>query len=80
MTSVRAAEGIEAKMKCPNCGARQLDIYVNQAILAFNGDLFEISLETVMWDDLSDCECFECKHMAQVIDFKPKVTQSEDPP
>ena len=80
MTSVRAAEGTEARMKCPNCGGKQLDIYVNQGRLVYNGDFFEISLDSVIWDDLSDCECFDCKHIAQVIDFKPKVTQSEDPP
>lgn len=80
MTSVRAAEGTEARMKCPNCGGKQLDIYVNEAILVFNVDYFEISLDSVMWDDFSDCECYDCKYMAQVKDFKPFVIQSEDPP
>lgn len=80
MTSFRPAEGEETKMVCPNCGGKQLDIYVDEAILAYSGDFFEINLDSVMWGDFSDCECFNCKHIAKVMDFKPKVSPVEDPP
>lgn len=70
MTSIRPAEKEELNLKCPNCESQQLDIYLNEAILNYNGDFFEISLEGCMWDDLSDCECYSCKYIAQVKEFK----------